>query len=59
MNIVDKFLHFIGFRDTALDKRLEAESPLVLVMIKGFRVGVVIGAVAVLLVLIRRGGLLL
>ena len=47
--MMDKSLHFTGFRDTALEKRLETASPLALVMIKGFRVGVVIGIIAVAL----------
>lgn len=52
--MIDKFLHFIGFRDTALDKRLETESPLALVMIQGFRVGVAIGIIAVGLYVFRQ-----
>ncbi len=47
ISVVDRILHFLGFRDTALDKRLETESPLALVMIQGFRLGVVIGIIAI------------
>ncbi|GEQ97047.1 hypothetical protein JCM17844_06840 [Iodidimonas gelatinilytica] len=47
MNIIDKFLHFIGARDAALDRRLKVESPIARMWIAGFRVGVLIGMIAV------------
>ena len=56
MNRASGVLNFISFRDSGLERRLRDENPILLVFIRGFRIGVFIGIFAVLIVLLRNKG---